>query len=111
MPSQAAFLIGHDNLVRIEPEPQHAAIDLGDWKTAKTHLPDAALRDFDDCGMTYLVADITTPSGAAFARRYNVPHVTLLLFDAGGEMVQVVNGPSDADSLRQIFDTHLQTHS
>ncbi|WP_299286225.1 hypothetical protein [uncultured Tateyamaria sp.] len=25
----------------------------------------AALRDFDDCGVTYLVADIKTPDGAA----------------------------------------------
>ncbi len=66
----------------------------------------AALRDFDDCGMTYLVADITTPSGAAFARRYNVPHVTLLLFDGAGNLHRQVQGLQQAARLAQVFAAH-----
>ena len=66
----------------------------------------AALRDFDDCGMTYLVADITTPSGAAFARRYNVPNVTLLLFDGAGNLHRQVQGLQQAARLAQVFAAH-----
>ncbi|MFL4472079.1 hypothetical protein ACERZ8_20170 [Tateyamaria armeniaca] len=66
----------------------------------------AALRDFDDCGITYLVADIKTPEGAAFARRYRVPHVTLLLFDGDGELHQTVQGLQQASQLAQVFAAH-----
>ena len=69
-----------------------------------------ALKSFDDEAVTFLVANIHTAEGGALAARYGVPHVTLLLFDAEGEMVQVVRGPSDKDSLRQIFDAHLAAH-
>lgn len=65
-----------------------------------------ALRDFSDCGMTYLVADITTPDGAAFARRYNVPHVTLLLFDGAGRLQRRVQGVQSAPQLAQVFAAH-----
>lgn len=63
----------------------------------------AALRDFDDCGITYLVADIKTPEGAAFARRYRVPHVTLLLFDGDGALRDTVQGLQQASQLAQVF--------
>lgn len=69
-----------------------------------------ALKSFDDEAMTFLVADINTVKGGAFAARYGVPHVTLLLFDAKGEMVEVVRGPSDIESLRTIFDAHLKRY-
>ncbi|MEL6451957.1 MAG: hypothetical protein AAFQ19_11900 [Pseudomonadota bacterium] len=65
-----------------------------------------ALRDFDDCGLTYLVADITTPEGAAFARRYNVPHVTLLLFDGAGQLHRRVQGLQQAAQLADVFAAH-----
>ena len=65
-----------------------------------------ALRDFDDCGMTYLVADIKTPEGAAFARRYNAPHVTLLLFDGAGELQRRVQGLQQAAALAEVFAAH-----
>ena len=69
-----------------------------------------ALKSFDDEAVTFLVADINTAKGSAFAARYGVPHVTLLLFDASGEMTQVVRGPSDTDSIRNIISTHLDVH-
>lgn len=70
-----------------------------------------ALKSFDGDAFTFLVANIKTPDGSALAARYGVPHVTLLLFDGRGEMVQIVRGPSDADSLRTIFEAHLETYS
>ena len=69
-----------------------------------------ALKSFDDEAVRFLVADINTAQGSAFAARYGVPHVTLLLFDGAGEMVQIVRGPSDADRLRDVIGTHLAAH-
>lgn len=66
----------------------------------------AALRDMPDSDFTYLVADITTPEGAAFARKYRVPHVTLLLFDGAGNMRQSVQGLQQASQLVDIFTAH-----
>ncbi|WP_306115277.1 MULTISPECIES: thioredoxin family protein [unclassified Roseovarius] len=69
-----------------------------------------ALKSFDDEAVTFLVADINTAEGGAFAARFGVPHVTLLLFDGDGEMVQIVRGPSDTDSLREIIGAHLAAY-
>lgn len=65
-----------------------------------------ALRAFDGCGMAYLVADITTPDGAAFARRFNAPHVTLLLFDGQGGLLRRVQGLQQAADLENVFAAH-----
>ncbi|MEL7124992.1 MAG: hypothetical protein AAGK30_02115 [Pseudomonadota bacterium] len=65
-----------------------------------------ALRDFDGCGLTYLVADIKTPEGAAFARRYNASHVTLLLFDGAGDLKRTVRGLHDSPHLAEVFAAH-----
>ena len=65
-----------------------------------------ALRDFDDCGLTYLVADIKTPEGAAFARRFNAPNVTLLLFDADGALQRRVSGLHQSPHLAKVFAAH-----
>ena len=70
-----------------------------------------ALKAFDDEQFTFLVANINTPQGRDLAREHRVPHVTLLLFDARGQMVQVVRGPTDQDTLGAIFDAHLSAHS
>ena len=69
-----------------------------------------ALKSFDDELVTFLVADINTAKGGAFAARYGVPHVTLLLFNGSGEMTQVVRGPTDTETLRGIIGGHLATH-
>ncbi|WP_299292688.1 hypothetical protein [uncultured Tateyamaria sp.] len=65
-----------------------------------------ALRAFDGCGLTYLVADIKTPEGAAFARRFNAPHVTLLLFDGQGGLHRRVQGLQQAAALEEVFSAH-----
>lgn len=70
-----------------------------------------ALRSFDGDHYNYLVANINTDEGRALARSHNVPHVTVLLFDPRGEMVQIVRGPSDADTLKTVFDLHLQRYA
>ena len=53
---------------------------------------------------------VVVRNAAAFAARYGVPHVTLLLFDGSGEMTQVVRGPTDTETLRGIIGAHLATH-
>ena len=68
-----------------------------------------ALRDFDGCGMTYLIADINTPDGAAFARRFNAPNVTLLLFDGQGDLQRRVQGMQQAETLAEVFAAHKAT--
>lgn len=70
-----------------------------------------ALRDFPDGALQYRIANITTASGSAFAGRYGVGHVTLLLFDGAGEMKRVIRGPSHRDLLRDAFAAHLRAAS
>lgn len=70
-----------------------------------------ALRSFEDDELRYLVANITSPDGLEFASRYGVPHVTLLLFDPEGELIEVLRGPNNADTLRTAFGNHLSKYS
>ncbi|QUJ77007.1 hypothetical protein KDD17_02880 [Sulfitobacter albidus] len=51
----------------------------------------------------YLVADLTLPEGAAFARDHAAAHVTLLLFDAAGRRVQTIQGPHTRTQLQPMF--------
>jgi hypothetical protein len=53
------------------------------------------LSRFDDSKYEYLVANIKTHKGAMFAGKYGVPHVTLLLFDKRGKLIQIVRGPTN----------------
>jgi hypothetical protein len=46
-----------------------------------------ALRSVDDGRFEYLLADVKTEIGLAFATRYGVAHVTLLMFGKDGEMI------------------------
>jgi len=62
----------------------------------------AALRDVDG-ELLYLIANIRTPEGTAFAARHGVPHVTLLLFDGAGRLRDTLRGPHEADALRPAF--------
>ncbi|MFT7060593.1 MAG: thioredoxin-like negative regulator of GroEL [Pseudorhodobacter sp.] len=70
----------------------------------------SALKAFEKDAVTFLVANIKTDDGRVLAAKYNVPHVTLLLFDAKGEMMQIVRGPSDTDSLRTILEAHVMKY-
>lgn len=67
-----------------------------------------ALKSHEKGSVRFFVADIKTPEGNAFAARYRVPHVTLLLFDKRGEVKQVVRGPIDQDALENIIKAHLK---
>lgn len=66
----------------------------------------AALADCDE-PYTYLVANITTADGAAFAARMGQPHVTLALLDGAGTPLHFINGVTPAASLKAQFATHL----
>jgi hypothetical protein len=69
-----------------------------------------ALKEYDPDGHTFLVANIQTAEGGAFARQHGVPHVTLLLFDARGEMKQVVRGPIASHQLEPILAAHMERY-
>lgn len=66
-----------------------------------------AMSDFDDSELQYLVADINRFEGRRLAAAHGVGHVTLLLFDAEGEMRGALVGPNDSDYLAQEFRRHL----
>ena len=69
-----------------------------------------ALKNFEKGEIDFLVANINTEKGAAFAARYGVPHVTLLLFDASGKLVQTLRGPQDRDFLKGVFKDLVAAH-
>ena len=65
------------------------------------------MRQFGECDLLYLVADVSQPDGAAFANRHGVPHVTLLLFDGEGQRRDVLVGPNSSANLAHAFRRHL----
>ena len=69
-----------------------------------------AMKQFGECDLLYLVADIKQESGAAFAAKHNVPHVTLILMDGEGEVTQVLRGMRYSDELETILAVHFETH-
>ena len=68
----------------------------------------AALDGFDADGFVYLVANIRSTEGAEFARAQGLPHVTLALFDAGGDRVEVVRGVTPRAELSETFRRRLR---
>jgi len=67
-----------------------------------------ALDNFDKGELQYLVANIKSKEGRAFATAHGVPHVTLLLFDAKGKQQQVLSGPNQSGYLTDVFRQHLE---
>ena len=65
------------------------------------------LKPYGDDEVTYLVANLTTEDGLAFATRHGVSHVTLVLFDPDGDVSQIVRGPLDTPALQQAIDGNL----
>lgn len=51
----------------------------------------------------YRVADIKSSDGAAFQRKHNVPHVTLLLFNGKGRHIDTIQGVTPVDELEARF--------
>lgn len=69
-----------------------------------------AMKQFGECDLLYLVADITQPEGQIFARQHGVSHVTLVLLDGQGRAVQVLSGMRQRAELEPIFAAHFATH-
>lgn len=63
----------------------------------------SALKQFDKSSLDYVVANIKTPEGRDFAARYGEQHVTLLLFDAGGQLQTVLRGQRRREELQAAF--------
>jgi len=56
----------------------------------KTNV-DAVRPDFED-KVHFKTANIKTNKGAEFAKKHNVPHVTLLIFNRNGKRVNTISG-------------------
>ena len=69
------------------------------------------LSDYDDTDVTYLVAYLTGTEGQAFAGRYGVGRVTLVLLDGAGTLVHIIRGPIEKEALRQAIAGYLATSS
>ena len=69
-----------------------------------------ALARLEECAVVFLVANIATTEGAAFAARYGVPHVTLLLFDENGEHQRTLSGMQQRDQHDRGWQ-QVSTHS
>lgn len=55
----------------------------------------------------FLVANIKTAEGSNFAADHGVLNITLLMFNAKGEMIQVLRGPQDRAVLTPLFEDHM----
>ncbi|KIC46925.1 hypothetical protein RA28_04145 [Ruegeria sp. ANG-S4] len=71
----------------------------------------SAMKQFGECDLIYLVADVSETEGATLANKHGVPHVTLLLFDGNGELQQTLRGMRHRDELRQLLAQHQQNFS
>lgn len=63
-----------------------------------------ALKGIDKQALDYVIANIRTSEGSSFAARYNARHVTLLLFDAEGNLQSVLEGRRNRAELRSAFE-------
>jgi hypothetical protein len=50
--------------------------------------------------VAFVLADLSTPEGAAFASRQDVSNTTLVFFDATGKRIETLVGVQDAGVLR-----------
>ena len=62
-----------------------------------------ALKSLEEHELDYVVANIRTDEGSRFARRYGVPHVTLLLFDERGNLTATLRGQRPSEELARAF--------
>ncbi len=66
-----------------------------------------ALCGFSEQEIQYLVANVRTVQGSAFARSHDVGHVTLLLLDGNGDRRDALVGPNTAEALAREFSRHV----
>lgn len=66
-----------------------------------------ALKGFTPGTLDYVIADVRTDAGAAYAARHGVPHVTLLLVDGAGYLHETLRGMHQAAELERAFAAHV----
>jgi hypothetical protein len=63
--------------------------------------------EFDD-EIAFVLANLQTHEGQAFASQHGVPNTTLVFLDANGERLEILRGTQDRNELRaeikRIFD-------
>ena len=69
-----------------------------------------AIKNMDGSKPEFLVANIKTLEGSTFAADHGVPNITLLLFDAKGEVQQILRGPQDRADLTPLFEDLMRRH-
>ncbi|WP_136443582.1 hypothetical protein [Pacificoceanicola onchidii] len=62
-----------------------------------------ALTCFEDGSLQYVIANIRTEDGAAFANGLGLPHVTLVLMDGQGSVQDVLQGVRSREELKPAF--------
>ncbi len=67
-----------------------------------------ALSELDNPDLQYVVANIRSREGKAYADRHGVAHVTLLLLDGSGKVRNTLTGPHSSAALLQAFSRHMQ---
>jgi hypothetical protein len=55
--------------------------------------------------VAFVLADISTPEGSAFATRHDVGNTTLVLLDATGKRLETLTGIQEANALRARIRT------
>lgn len=68
----------------------------------------SALSTFSDGEIEYVVANIKSSKGKAFAERNAVPHITLMLYDGKGELKHILRGPQEVSTLEVEFKKLLE---
>lgn len=68
----------------------------------------SALSAFSDGKIEYVVANIKSSKGKAFAERNAVPHITLMLYDGKGELKHILRGPQEVSTLEVEFKKLLE---
>ena len=66
----------------------------------KTNV-DAVRPDFEE--IQFKIANIKTSKGAEFAKKYNVPHVTLLIFNRNGRHVNTIRGVQPREVIAEVL--------
>ncbi|MEM1387849.1 MAG: hypothetical protein AAF626_12375 [Pseudomonadota bacterium] len=66
-----------------------------------------ALRTVGSDRIDYVIADIRTAEGSAYATSNGAQRVTLLLLDGNGAVRNVLQGPNQADTLAAAFEAHI----
>ena len=58
--------------------------------------------------VAFILADLSTPEGSAFASRHDVGNTTLVLLDATGKRLETLTGIQDEGALRARIRTILR---